>query len=218
LVQNIPASSEPPLIRVLIVEDHLIARAGLGAIVAAQPDMAVVGEAVDGKQALTLYRAHRPDVTLMDMRMPKMDGFEAIAAIRAEFPEARVVALSTFGGDQDIRKALLAGAKAFLTKDAPYDELVGAIRLVHTGRQYLPESVAATLAAEPSLPDLSGRELEALRLLVQGLSNKEIAFRLMIAEDTAKNHVKSILRKLRAHDRTQAATAAIQRGIIHLWR
>jgi two-component system, NarL family, response regulator len=215
---NISDLSESLPIRVLIVEDHLIARAGLGAIVAAQPDMAVVAEAADGQQGLALYRAHRPNVTLMDMRMPTMNGFDAIGAIRAEFPDARVIALSTFGGDQDIRKALLAGAKAFLTKDAPYDELVGAIRLVHAGRQYLPESVAATLAAEPSLPELSGRELEVLRLVVRGLSNKEIACRLAIAEDTAKNHVKSILRKLGAHDRTQAATAAIQRGIIHLWR
>ena len=202
--------------RILIAEDHLIARAGLGAIVSTQPDMAVVGEATDGEQALVLYRAHSPDVTLMDMRMPLMSGFEAVTAIRAEFPEARIVALSTFGGDQDIRRALLLGAQAFLTKDAPYHELIGAIRAVHTGQRYLPASVEAALAIEEPHPGLSARELEALRLLVQGFSNKQIAYELGIAEDTAKNHVKSILKKLRAHDRTQAATEAVQRGIIHL--
>jgi len=124
--------------------------------------------------------------------------------------------LSTFGGDEDIRRALLAGAKAFLTKDAPHEELIGAIRAVHAGRQYLPASVAATLAAKIVGPDLSAREIEVLRLLAKGLSNKEIAYELRIVEDTAKNHVKSILRKLDAHDRTQAATQAIRRGIIHL--
>jgi two-component system, NarL family, response regulator len=201
-------------IRILIAEDHLIARAGVQAIVNAQSDMVIIAEAGNGEQALSLYRKHRPDVTLMDMRMPVMNGFAALAALREEFPDARVVALSTFGGDEDIRRALSAGAQAYLTKDVLPDELIGAIRAVHAGERYLPELVLATLAAE--MPRLSDRELEVLRLVAQGLSNKRIAFVLNIAEDTAKNHVKSILKKLGADDRTQAATEAIQRGIIHL--
>jgi two-component system, NarL family, response regulator len=203
-------------IRILIAEDHLIARAGMGAIVNAQRDMQVVAEAMNGEEAVSLYRKHRPDVSLLDIRMPVVNGFEAITVIRAEFPEAHIVALSTFGGDEDIRRALHAGAQAYLTKDALHDELVGAIRAVHAGQQYLPAAVQATLAAEPPHPDLSGRELEVLRLIVRGFSNKQIAYELRIAEDTAKNHVKSILKKLGTGDRTAAATTAIQRGIIHL--
>jgi len=203
-------------IRILIAEDHLIARAGLGAIVNAQPDMAVVAEAENGKQAREMFARHRPDVALMDMRMPVMDGVEAITAIRSDFSGARIVALSTFGGDEDIRRALIAGARAYLTKDVLHDDLIGAIREVYAGRQYLPASVRATLAAESPHPDLSAREMEVLRLIVWGMSNKQIAFDLKIAEDTVKNHVKSILKKLGADDRTLAATKAIQRGIIHL--
>jgi DNA-binding NarL/FixJ family response regulator len=201
-------------IRILIAEDHIIARAGVQAIVNAQPDMIIVAEAGNGEQALALYRKHRPDVVLMDMRMPVMNGFEALSVLRRQFPEARVVALSTFGGDEDIRRALNAGAQAYLTKDVLPDELIAAIRAVHAGDRYLPESALATLAAEA--PRLSERELEVLRLVAQGLSNKRIAYVLDIAEDTAKNHVKSILKKLGADDRTQAATQAIQRGMIHL--
>jgi two-component system, NarL family, response regulator len=203
-------------IRILIAEDHLIARAGVGAIVNAHSDMTVVAEATNGEQALAMYRMHQPDVTLMDMRMPVMNGFEAVAAIRAQFPDARIVALSTFGGDEDVRKALLAGAQAYLTKDVVHDELIEAIRTVHAGRQYLHGPMLAAMSSQISHSDLSARELEVLRLIVQGLSNKQIAFHLKIAEDTAKNHVKSILKKLGAHDRTQAATEAIQRGIVHL--
>jgi two-component system NarL family response regulator len=204
------------VIRILIAEDHLIARAGVGAIVNAQPDMTVVAEATNGQQAVALHREHRPDVTLMDMRMPIMTGFEAVAAIRADFPNARIVALSTFGGDEDIRRALLAGVQSYLTKDVLHDELIEAIRAVHAGQRYLPGPVAAALAAQLPRPDLSARELDVLRLIVQGLSNKQIAYTLGIAEHTVKNHVKNILSKLGVDDRTQAATAAIQRGIIHL--
>jgi DNA-binding NarL/FixJ family response regulator len=207
---------QQPPIRILIAEDHLIARAGMGAIINAQPDMAVVGEAVNGEQALALYRAHVPDVTLMDIRMPVMNGVQAVTAIRAQFPKARIVALSTFGGDEDIRRALQAGAQAYLTKDVLHDELLAAIRAVHAGERYLTASVLAALSAEIPHPDLSARELEVLRLVVHGFSNKQIAYELKIAEDTAKNHVKSIFKKLGASDRTQAATMAIQRGIIHL--
>ncbi len=203
-------------IRILIAEDHLIARVGVGAIVNAQADMTVVAEATNGQQAVALYREHRPDVALMDMRMPVVSGFEAVAAIRKEFPEARIVALSTYGGDEDIHRAFLAGVQTYLTKDVLHDELIHAIRVVHAGQKYLPAPIAAALAAQLPRPDLSARELEVLNLIVRGSSNKQIAYALTIAEHTVKNHVKSILNKLDVDDRTQAATAAIQRGIIHL--
>ncbi|MEO5923017.1 MAG: response regulator transcription factor [Bryobacteraceae bacterium] len=203
-------------IRILIGEDHLIARVGLAAILNAQPDMTVVGEGLNGEQIVALYREHQPDVTLMDIRMPVMNGFEAITAIRAEFPDASIVAVSTFGGDADVRKALYAGALAFLTKDAPQDELLQAIRVASEKKKYITPLVVAALEAEARGPDLSNRELEVLELLARGMSNKQIAHELRVADDTAKNHIKSILRKLGAQDRTQAATEAIQRGIIHL--
>lgn len=203
-------------IGILVAEDHLIARLGVSTIVNTQPDMTVVAEAVNGEQACVLYRLHSPDVALIDMRMPVKSGFEALAEIRAEFPSARIVALSTFGGDEDIRRAMALGANAYLTKDFLDGELVAAIRTVHGGGQYLPPSIAAVLASIPPHAILSGRELAVLQLIVDGLGNKEIAYQLGIANDTVKNHVKSILKKLDADDRTQATTKAIQRGIIHL--
>jgi DNA-binding NarL/FixJ family response regulator len=203
-------------IRILVAEDHLVARAGVGAIVNMQPDMKVVAEAANGQQAVELYRRHRPDVVLLDMRMPIMSGVEAAKAIRAEFPDARMVALTTYGGDEDIRRALAAGIQAYLTKDVLHDELLKAIRAVHAGQKYLPAAVAAALAAQMPRPDLSAREVQVLELIVRGLANKQIAYSLNIAEHTVKNHVKNILSKLGVQDRTQAATAAIQRGIVHL--
>lgn len=203
-------------IRILIAEDHLIARVGVGTIVNAQQDMTVVAEATSGQQAIDFYRRYQPDVALLDVRMPVMTGIEAATAIRAEFPRARIIALSTFSGEDDIRKALNAGAQSYLTKDVLHDELLKAIRAVFAGQTYLPESVAAALAAQIPRPGLSSRELEVLQLIVQGLSNKQIANNLKIAEYTVKNHVKNILGKLGVEDRTQAATAAIQRGIVHL--
>jgi DNA-binding NarL/FixJ family response regulator len=188
----------------------------MGAIVNAQPDMEVIAEAADGEQALQLYRRYEPDVVLMDMRMPGVSGFEAIVAIRAEFPNARIVALSTFGGDEDIRRALQAGASSYLTKDVLHDDLIAAVRAAHDGTRYLSQSVRAVLETENSHADLSARELEVLHLIVRGASNKQISFELNMAEYTVKNHVKSILKKLGVDDRTQAATSAIQRGIIHL--
>ncbi|MEO7143318.1 MAG: response regulator transcription factor [Bryobacteraceae bacterium] len=208
--------TEAPPIRILIAEDHLIARVGVGAIVNAQPDMQVVAEATNGQQAVALYRDHRPDVVLMDMRMPVMTGFEAVAAIRAEFSNARFVALSTFGGDEDIRRAILAGVQSYLTKDVLHDELIRAIHAVYLGERYLPAPIAAALAAQLPRPDLTAREIDVLKLIVKGLSNKQIAGTLSIAEYTVKNHVKSVLAKLGVEDRTQAATAAIQRGVVHL--
>jgi two-component system NarL family response regulator len=203
-------------IRILVAEDHLVARVGVSTIVNLQPDMTVVAEAANGQQAIELYRAHLPDVTLLDLRMPILSGIEAAAAIHKEYPRAKLIALTTYGGDEDIRRALQAGVQAYLMKDILHDELLKAIRAVHEGQTYLPASVAAALAAQMPRPDLSARELQVLELIVAGLANKQIAYTLNIAEYTVKNHVKNILDKLAVQDRTQAATVAIQRGIIHL--
>ena len=203
-------------IRILVAEDHLVARVGVSTIVNMQPDMTVVAEAGNGQQAVELYRKHMPDVALLDMRMPIMSGVEAATAIRAQFPNARMIALTTYGGDEDIRRALAAGVQAYLTKDVLHDELLKAIRAVHAGQTYLPTGVAAALAAQMPRPDMSAREVQVLELIVRGLANKQIAYSLNIAEHTVKNHVKNILSKLGVQDRTQAATAAIQRGIVHL--
>lgn len=203
-------------IRILVAEDHLVARVGVTTIVNMQPDMEVVGEASNGQQAVEMFRKLQPDVALLDMRMPVMSGVEAAQKIRAEFSSAHIVALTTYGGDEDIRRALAAGVQAYLTKDVLHDELLRAIRAVYVGQTYLPAGVAASLAAQMPRPDLSAREIQVLELIVQGLANKQIAYQLSIAEHTVKNHVKNILGKLGVQDRTQAATAAIQRGIIHL--
>jgi two-component system NarL family response regulator len=204
------------VIRILIAEDHLIARVGVKTILNTQPDMNVVAEAANGAQAVELHRQYLPDITLMDMRMPGTSGQEAIVAIRAELPQARIIALSTYGGDEDIRRALNSGVRAYLTKDVLHDDLIRAIHAVHAGEIYLPPSIAAALEAGSLPASLSARELEVLELIVKGHGNKQIAYALGIAEHTVKNHVKSILSKLDVEDRTQAATAAIQRGIIHL--
>jgi two-component system NarL family response regulator len=203
-------------IRILVAEDHLVARVGVSTIVNMQPDMTIVAEASNGQQAVELFKKHLPDVTLLDLRMPGMGGVEAAQAIRADHPAARMIALTTYGGDEDIRRALNAGVQAYLTKDVLHDELLKAIRAVHAGQTYLPAGVAAALAAQMPRPDLSAREVQVLELIVRGLANKQIAYALSIAEHTVKNHVKNILSKLGVQDRTQAATAAIQRGIIHL--
>ena len=203
-------------IRILVAEDHLVARVGVTTIVNMQPDMTVVAEAANGQQAVEMYRVHRPDVALLDLRMPGMGGVAAAMAIRSEFPGAHMIALTTYGGDEDIRRALAAGVQAYLTKDVLHDELLKAIRAVHAGQTYLPAAVAASLAAQLPRPDLSAREVQVLELIVRGLANKQIAYSLNIAEHTVKNHVKNILSKLGVQDRTQAATADIQRGIIHL--
>jgi DNA-binding NarL/FixJ family response regulator len=203
-------------IRILVAEDHLVARVGVTTIVNMQEDMQVVAEASNGAQAVEMYREHRPDVALLDMRMPVLSGVEAASRIRAEFPDARMIALTTYGGDEDIRRALAAGVLAYLTKDVLHDELLKAIRAVHAGSSYLPSAVSSALAAQMTRADLSPREVQVLELIVQGMPNKQIAYTLSIAEHTVKNHVKNILAKLGAQDRTQAATAAIQRGIVHL--
>jgi DNA-binding NarL/FixJ family response regulator len=196
-----------------VAEDHLIARVGVTSIINSQADMTVVDEAVNGRQALEKYRKQLPDVTLLDMRMPVMSGVEAAAAIRAEYPDSRVIALTTHDGDENIRRAIEAGVRAYLTKDVRHEELLKTIRAVHQGETCLP---AAFLNSDLPAPHLSVREIQVLELVVGGLSNKQIAHRLNIADTTAKNHVKNILGKLRVQDRTQAATAAIQRGIVTL--
>ncbi|HEV2688596.1 MAG TPA: response regulator transcription factor [Bryobacteraceae bacterium] len=203
-------------IRILIAEDHLIARVGVKTILNMQPDMSVVAEAANGAQAVELHRKYRPEITLMDMRMPGMSGLEAVIAIRRELPEARIIALSTYGGDEDIRRALQAGVRAYLTKDVLHDELIRAIHAVQSGETYLPATVSAALEAGALPADLTAREMDVLTLIVKGHGNKQIAYNLGIAEHTVKNHVKNILSKLNVADRTQAATEAIQRGIIHL--
>jgi two-component system NarL family response regulator len=209
---------KPHSIRILIAEDHLIARLGVSTIVNDQPDMTVVAQATNGQQAVRLYREHRPDVSLMDMFMPVMSGFDAVAAIRTEFPSARFVALSTYSGEEDIRRAFVAGVQSYLTKDVLDKELIQAIRAVHRGKEFIPAPIAHALASQLSRPKLSARELDVLNGIVQGQSNKQIAYACAISEDTVKHHVKGILSKLGVADRTQAATVAILRGTIHLHR
>jgi DNA-binding NarL/FixJ family response regulator len=204
------------VIRILVAEDHWIARIGIITALKMQRDMVIVGEAANGRQAVELFQKHTPDVAILDVRMPVLSGIDAAIAIRREFPRARLIALSTYGGDEDIRRALAAGVRAYLTKDVLHDELVTAIRAVYEGGSYLPAGIAAALAAQMPRPDLSARELQVLELVVQGLLNKQIAHALNISEYTVKNHVKNILEKLEVEDRTQAATVSIQRGIIHL--
>jgi DNA-binding NarL/FixJ family response regulator len=201
-------------IRILVAEDHLIARVGVTSIINVQPDMQVVAEATNGREAVEQFRGHQPDVALLDMRMPEMSGTEAAGAIRAEFPGARLIALTTYGGDGDVRRALAAGVAGYLTKDVLHEELLNAIRAVHRGETYLPPAIRTLLDAHSRENELSARELDVLRLIVKGLANKEIAWQLGIAEETAKNHVKKILAKLNAQDRTQAATMAIERGLV----
>jgi DNA-binding NarL/FixJ family response regulator len=203
-------------IRVLIADDHFVVRMGLAAVINTQPDMVVVAEAINGKQAIEFFRQHRPDITLMDLRMPEMGGIEAITAIRKEFPESRFIVLTTYDGDEDIYRALQAGARSYLLKDMLRDTLVDAIRAVHAGQRRIPPEVANRLAERMDRSELTPRELEVLRLIVEGKSNKEIAAELSVAEGTVKIHINNILSKLGVSDRTQAATFALQRGIIHM--
>lgn len=209
-------SRTAPKIRILIVEDHHVVRQGLVALLKSVPDMTVVAEAADGRQGVDLFREHKPDVTIMDLRLPVLTGVEAIQQIRREFPQARVIVLTTFDGDEDIYRALQAGAKGYLLKDMFGDELMDAIRTVHGGKSRIPPAVAQRLADRMSGPELTGRELDVLREIVAGKSNKEIGRDLWISEATVKTHINSLLSKLGVTDRTQAATTALQRGIVHL--
>jgi DNA-binding NarL/FixJ family response regulator len=185
-------------------------------IVNSQTDMIVVAEAANGRQAVELYREELPDVALLDMRMPVMSGPEAAAAIRKEFAAARLIAITTYGGDEDIRRALAAGVQVYITKDAPQKEVLKAIRAAYAGESYVLDTLAPAVAVGKSRPGLTPREVEVLALVVRGLVNKQIAGELKMADNTVKNHIKTILQKLGVQDRTQAATEAIRRGIIHL--
>lgn len=205
-----------PKIRLLLVDDHLVVRIGLRSLLEMQPDMTVVAEAASGAVALKEFERHQPDLTLMDLRMPEMSGAETTAAIRAVAPAARVLVLTTFDTDEDIFRALQAGACGYLLKNTDSEPLLKTIRSVHAGTYRLPAEVAARLAQRQAAPELSPREREVLELIVKGRSNKEIGCALGVAENTVKNHVKVVLDKLGVQDRTQAATTAIQRGIVRL--
>lgn len=203
-------------IRILIVDDHHIVRQGLVALLKTVPGFDVVAEASDGEQAVELHRKLRPDVTLMDLRLPKMNGADAIARIRDGNPGARIVVLTTFDGDEDIYRALQAGAKGYLLKGMDLAELSDAIRTVHAGKTRIPPRVAEKLAERMSGATLTAREMEVLKLIVAGKSNKDIGSALFISEATVKTHVNSLLSKMGVEDRTQAATTALQRGLVHL--
>ena len=206
--------SEP--IRILVVEDHHVVRQGLVALIKTVPEMIVVAEAADGRQAVELFRQHQPDVTIMDLRLPEMSGVEAIVEIRRQFPAARIIVLTTFDGDENIYRALQAGARGYLLKDMFGEELMDAIRTVYMGKTRIPAAVAQRLAQRMGGPSLTSRELDVLKLIVSGRSNKEIGSELAISEATVKTHINSILSKLGVSDRTQAATTALQRGIVQL--
>jgi len=201
-------------IRVLIADDHVTVREGLAAIIGRQPDMIVAGEAATGQAAVDLWRERRPDVTLMDLRMPVMDGAVAIGEIRRLDPSARIIVLTTFDTDTDISRAIRAGAKGYMLKDAEREELLDCIRRVHGGEICIPPGLVAKLAAGMSSESLTARELEVLKMLAAGKSNKEIALRLSITETTVKSHLRSIFTKLGVLSRTEAVTVAGRRGLV----
>jgi DNA-binding NarL/FixJ family response regulator len=207
-------SAQP--IRVLVVDDHLLLRDGVGRLLAAQPDMKLVAEASNGREAIEQYRIHRPDVTLMDLQMPEMNGIDAMIAICGEFPRARIIVLTTYTGDVQVLRALKAGARGYLLKNLLRKELLETIRLVHAGLKRIPPDVATGLAEHATDETLSAREIEVLRLISGGNANKEIGAQLSITEETVKGHIKNILAKLDANDRTHAVTIGLKRGIIDL--
>lgn len=209
-------TTNPSPIRILLADDHPLLRDGVAGLVADQPDMELVGEASNGRDATDQFRKHRPDITLLDLQMPEMNGIDAIIAIRGEFPEARIVVLTTYTGDTQILRALKAGAQAYLLKSMLRRELLETIRAVHKGQRRIPPEVAAQLAEHAADDTLTSREIEVLRLIAAGRANKLVAGDLSITEETVKGHVKNILSKLGASDRTHAVTIALKRGIIEL--
>jgi len=209
-------SASPASIRILCVDDHPLLRGGIVALIAGQPDMTVVAEGSNGREAIQQYRTHRPDVTLMDLQMPEMSGLDAIIAIRGEFPDARMVVLTTYEGDVQALRALQAGARAYLLKNVVRKELIDTIRAVHAGKKSLSPQVSYELAEHATDDALTKGEIEVLRLIAGGNANKQIADHLSITEDTVKGRVKNILSKLDANDRTHAAMIGLKRGIIEL--
>jgi DNA-binding NarL/FixJ family response regulator len=209
-------TTKAAMIHVLIADDHAVVRDGLAAMIGKWSDMTIVAEASNGREAVDQWKRHRPDVCLLDLRMPELDGVGAINQIRKEDPAARVILLTTFDGDEDIYRGISAGAKAYLLKDAPREEILDCIRRVHRGGTVIPPSVAAKLAERVSTPELTERELVVLRALATGQSNKAIGGRLFISEMTVKAHLKSIFTKLNVLSRTQAIAAAARRGMVQL--
>ena len=208
--------SETVRIRILTVDDHPLMHQGLATIIRNQADMLLVGEASNGQEAIRRYREEIPDVTLMDLRLPDMSGIDAMIAIRSEFPDARIIILTTFAGDAEIQRALEAGARAYLLKSMPPQDLMDVIRQVHAGKKRIPSEIAAYLAEHYSDENLTGREIEVLKQIAGGSRNRDIAEKLFISEETVKVHIKHIMEKLSAADRTQAVAIAARRGIIQL--
>jgi DNA-binding NarL/FixJ family response regulator len=204
------------VIRILSVDDHALLREGIAALIGNQPDMQLLAEAVNGREAVELFRKHRPDVTLMDLQMPEMNGIDALSAIRGEFPEARIIVLTTYTGDVQVFRALKAGARAYLLKGLLRKELIETIHAVHAGQKRLAPEIAAEIAEHAIDEGLTPREIDVLRLIAGGNANKEIAAQLSLSEETVKGHVKNILSKLGAKDRTHAVTISLKRGIFEL--
>jgi DNA-binding NarL/FixJ family response regulator len=209
-------SDDTKQIRIMTVDDHPVLRQGIAALIADEPDMTLVAEATNGREAIQQFRAHRPDVTLMDLQMPEMNGLDAMIAIRGEFADARIIVLTTYTGDVQARRALQAGARAYLLKNSLHKELLDTIRAVHAGRKNLSPEVSFELAEHVAEDSLSPLEVRVLQFIAEGNSNKEIAARLSVSEDSVKGHVRNILSKLGANDRTQAAMIGVKRGIIEL--
>ena len=203
-------------IRVFCVDDHPLLHEGIATVIHNQPDMALVGEAFNGRDAVLRYRDYAPDVTLMDLRLPDINGIDAMVAIRSDFPDARVIILTTFLGDVEVQRALAAGARAYVLKSMPPKELVDVIRQVHAGKKRIPAEIAAHLAEHYADEALTGREIEVLHQVAGGNRNRDIAEKLFITEETVKVHIKHIMEKLGAADRTQAVAIGVRRGIIHL--
>src|ERR1700734_1172525 len=209
-------SADPGPIRILAVDDHPVLRQGIAALVGGQADMSLIGEASNGREAIQQFRAHRPDVTLMDLQMPEMNGLDAMIAIRGEFPEARIIVLTTYAGDMQVLRALKAGAWGYLLKNSLHKELLETIRAVHAGRKALSTEASYQLAEHATDDALSPAEVRVLRLIAEGNANKEIAAQLAVSEETVKGQVRNILSKLNANDRTHAAMIALKREIIEI--